>query len=144
MSEKPGGLCIETVAKIRRRRLVEGETISGIARELRLSRNTVKKYLQQSEPPTYRHRKQRSSPCKHCTLIPAQFSTLIDIRGLLVEAAAHELTVARRMRVGEVLSRDPLARGAVGVAAPLRGKDSNPIWQGVSVAESPLSTTSCR
>ena len=49
---------METVAKIRRRRLVEGETISGIARELRLSRNTVKKYLHQSEPPAYRRGEQ--------------------------------------------------------------------------------------
>jgi predicted transcriptional regulator len=45
---------METVAKIRRRHLVHGETISGIARELmRLTRNTVKKYLNQSEPPAY-------------------------------------------------------------------------------------------
>lgn len=49
---------METVAKIRRRRLVDGETISGIARELRVSRNTVKKYLNQSEPPAYRRSEQ--------------------------------------------------------------------------------------
>lgn len=49
---------METVAKIRRRHLVDGETISGIARELRLSRNTVKKYLHQTEPPAYRRREQ--------------------------------------------------------------------------------------
>jgi DNA-binding NarL/FixJ family response regulator len=36
---------VETIGKIRRRRLVQGETISGIARELGLSRNTVKKAL---------------------------------------------------------------------------------------------------
>ena len=52
---------METVAKIRRRRLVAGESISGIARELRLARNTVKKYLHQSEPPPYR-RSERSKP----------------------------------------------------------------------------------
>ena len=52
---------METVAKIRRRRLVAGESISGIARELRLARNTVKKYLHQSEPPAYR-RSERSKP----------------------------------------------------------------------------------
>ena len=50
--------CMETVAKIRRRRLVDGETISGIARELRVSRNTVKKYLNQTEPPAYRRSEQ--------------------------------------------------------------------------------------
>ncbi|MES9822612.1 MAG: IS21 family transposase [Candidatus Thiodiazotropha sp.] len=46
-------LCMETVSKIRRRRLVKGESISGIARDLNLSRNTVKKYLNQTEPPDY-------------------------------------------------------------------------------------------
>jgi transposase len=38
-------LCVETIGKIRRRRLVQGESISAIARDLGLSRNTVKKAL---------------------------------------------------------------------------------------------------
>jgi len=38
-------LCVETIGKIRRRRLVQGETISAIARDLQLSRNTVKRAL---------------------------------------------------------------------------------------------------
>jgi transposase len=38
-------LCMETIGKIRRRRLVDGESISAIARDLRLSRNTVKRAL---------------------------------------------------------------------------------------------------
>ena len=46
-------LCMETISKIRRRHLVKGETISGIARDLNLSRNTVKKYLKQTDPPEY-------------------------------------------------------------------------------------------
>jgi hypothetical protein len=49
---------METVAEIRRRHLVDGEPISGIARELRLSRNIVKKYLHQTQPPAYRRREQ--------------------------------------------------------------------------------------
>jgi len=40
-----GVLCVETIGKIRRRRLVQGESISAIARDLRLSRNTVKRAL---------------------------------------------------------------------------------------------------
>jgi transposase len=36
---------METIGKIRRRRLVDGESISAIARDLRLSRNTVKRAL---------------------------------------------------------------------------------------------------
>ena len=35
-------LCVETIGKIRRRRLVQGESISAIARDMGLSRNTVK------------------------------------------------------------------------------------------------------
>jgi len=49
---------METVAKIRRRRLVAGESLCGIARELRLSRNTVKNYLHPTEPPAYRRTEQ--------------------------------------------------------------------------------------
>ena len=36
---------METVGKIRRRHFVKGESISKIARETELSRNTVKRYL---------------------------------------------------------------------------------------------------
>jgi hypothetical protein len=38
-------LCVETIGRIRRRRLVQGESISAIARDLVLSRNTVKRAL---------------------------------------------------------------------------------------------------
>ena len=45
-------LCVETIAKIRRRHLIQGDSISSIARDFNLSRNTVRKYLQteQYEP----------------------------------------------------------------------------------------------
>lgn len=49
---------METVSKIRRRYHVKGESISSIARSLNLSRNTVKKYLNQTDQPVY----QRESP----------------------------------------------------------------------------------
>ena len=38
-------MCVETIGKIRRRRLVQGDSISAIARDLKLARNTVKKAL---------------------------------------------------------------------------------------------------
>ena len=38
-------ISVETVGKFRRRHLVNGESISRIARETGLSRNTVKRYL---------------------------------------------------------------------------------------------------
>ena len=52
-------LSVETIGKIRRRRLVEGESISEIARDLRLSRNTVKRALKfQGEAYEYRRERQ--------------------------------------------------------------------------------------
>jgi len=52
-------LCVETIGKIRRRRLVQGESISSIARELGIARNTVKKALRSNgEPLEYRRRHQ--------------------------------------------------------------------------------------
>jgi transposase len=52
-------LCMETIGKIRRRRLIDHESISEIARDLGLSRNTVKKALRSDgEPPQYRREHQ--------------------------------------------------------------------------------------
>src|ERR1700740_138518 len=52
-------LCVETIGKIRRRRLIDRETISGIARDLGLSRNTVRKALRaEGEPFEYRRKRQ--------------------------------------------------------------------------------------
>lgn len=42
-------LWMETIAKIRRRHIQEGESISSIARDLHLSRATVCKYLQDDQ-----------------------------------------------------------------------------------------------
>ncbi len=49
-------LCVETIGKIRRRRLVQGESISAIARDLGLSRNTVKRALR-SEGERFEYRR---------------------------------------------------------------------------------------
>jgi transposase len=52
-------LCVETIGKIRRRRLVQGESISAIARDLQLSRNTVKRALRfEGEALEYRRSRQ--------------------------------------------------------------------------------------
>jgi len=48
---------VETISKIRRRRLVDGESISAIARDLRLSRNTVKRALR-LESGTFEYRRE--------------------------------------------------------------------------------------
>lgn len=51
-------LIMETIAKIRRRHLVNGESISAIARSLNLSRNTVKKYINTTDEPAYQRQHQ--------------------------------------------------------------------------------------
>ena len=55
-------LCVETIGKIRRRRLVKGETISAIARDLGISRNTVKKALRSDGEPFEYHRRRQPRP----------------------------------------------------------------------------------
>jgi transposase len=49
---------METIGKIRRRHKVKGESISSIARDLNLSRNTVKKYLNAEADPFYQRERQ--------------------------------------------------------------------------------------
>jgi len=49
---------METIGKLRRRHLVKGESISAIARDLNLSRNTVKKYLKAAADPVYQRESQ--------------------------------------------------------------------------------------
>ncbi len=49
---------METIGKIRRRHKVKGESISAIARDLNLSRNTVKKYLNAEADPAYQRESQ--------------------------------------------------------------------------------------
>jgi len=51
-------ICMETINKVRTRHLVQGQSISQIARDLNLSRNTVKKYLKDDYPLSYQREKQ--------------------------------------------------------------------------------------
>lgn len=51
-------LIMETIGKIRRRHLINGESISAIARSLNLSRNTVKKHLSTSQETGYQRQRQ--------------------------------------------------------------------------------------
>ena len=51
-------LCVETIGKIRRRRLLHGESISAIARDLGLARNTVNRALR-FEGEAYEYRRTR-------------------------------------------------------------------------------------
>jgi transposase len=49
---------VETIGKIRRRGLRDGESISGLARSLQLSRNTVRKYLKDGVEQVYKRKPQ--------------------------------------------------------------------------------------
>jgi len=53
---------METALKIRRLCLVEGKSISEVARRFHLSRTTVRKYLKDDQPPTYHKRQPRARP----------------------------------------------------------------------------------
>ena len=58
LAEAAGVLCMETIGKIRRRRLRDGESISALARDFQLSRNAVKRYLKDGDKPVYRRNAQ--------------------------------------------------------------------------------------
>lgn len=66
---------METIGKIRRRKLVKNENISEIARELNLSRNTVKKYLKSGIEPSYRRRNQS---CPKLGMHQSQLATWLE------------------------------------------------------------------
>jgi transposase len=56
--ENPGVLKMELIAEIRRRHFVQGETVSAIARALKLSRPTVRKHLSTTDEPVYQRHQQ--------------------------------------------------------------------------------------
>ncbi len=55
-------MCVETIGKIRRRRLIHQDSISEIARDLGLSRNTVRKALRSGDEPFEYRRKRQPRP----------------------------------------------------------------------------------
>ena len=65
---------METIGKLRRRRWVKGEAISAIARDLKLSRNTVKKYLKAETEPYHR----RHQPCPKLGAFQSQLEDWLE------------------------------------------------------------------
>ena len=51
-------LCMETIGKIARLSLRDGESISSLAQDLKLSRNMVKRYSKKDSEPGYRRKTQ--------------------------------------------------------------------------------------
>lgn len=70
---------MESLVKLRRRHLVKGESISAIARDLNLSRNTVRKYLKADGVPVYRR---ESQPCPKLGQHAEQLETWLAQDGL--------------------------------------------------------------
>jgi transposase len=85
-------LCVETIGKIRRRRLVEGEPISAIARDLQLSRNTVKRALK-FEGEGYEYRRVRQPRPK----LGAYLATLENWLEAEEKLPARERRTAQRL-----------------------------------------------
>jgi len=53
---------METAMKVRRRILVNNESIRSVAKETGLSRNTIRKYCRDDAPPKYKHIAPNFSP----------------------------------------------------------------------------------
>ena len=64
-----GELVVETIARIRREHFIKGKTIKEIARDLKVSRNTVRKVLRSGETSFEyeRHRSRRPAWCASTT-----------------------------------------------------------------------------
>jgi len=77
---------METAMKVRRQILVEGRSIRSVSRDTGISRNTLRKYLQEDEAPTYRSKKPRPKRC------------LKDYESLLQQWYEHDLKRPKRER----------------------------------------------
>ena len=102
-------LCVETIGKIRRRRLVYGESISAIARDMGLSRNTVKRALRFEGEAFEYHRKRQPRP-----KLGAYVATLEGWLEAEAKLPARERRTAQRMYEALCLE------GYTGTAATVR------------------------
>jgi transposase len=100
---------METIGKIRRRRLVQGDSISAIARDLGLARNTVKRALRHAGE-GYEYRRQRQPQPK---LGP--FVALLEIW-----LAAEEQLPAREQRTAQRLYEALRVEGYTGAVDAVR------------------------
>ena len=82
---------METINKVRTRHLVQGKNISEIARELSLSRNTVKKYLKDDYPLSYQREKQPKP------LLGSFHSQLLDMLNHDAKLPVHRRRTAKRL-----------------------------------------------
>ncbi|MEI6720689.1 MAG: IS21 family transposase [Betaproteobacteria bacterium] len=102
-------LCVETIGKIRRRRLVQGESISAIARDLGLARNTVKRALK-FEGEAYEYRRARQ-PMRKLGPFVATLEAWLD---------AEETMPARERRTAQRLYEGLCLEGYTGAVDAVR------------------------
>ena len=89
-------LFMDVIAEIRRRRLVSKESISSIARDLKLSRPTVRKHCRTQREPVYRREKQ---PTPRLGEFQERLETWLRTERLLPKAQRR---TARRLFDGRV------------------------------------------
>ena len=99
---------METVMKLRRQILVDGKSIRAVSRETGLSRNTLRKYLKDDNPPSYNR---ISPPPKRC---------LKDFEEVLREWYDYDLKRAKReRRTAKRLYEQLLLEGYQGSYSPV-------------------------
>jgi uncharacterized protein len=114
-------LCVETIGKIRRRRLLHGESISAIARNLGLARNTVKRALR-FEGETYSVSEKSKLPV--CSIIE------VGTRGFIVTFKISRRAVNTFLTLATTGAMWPSAKGASTIPGPLpepRREHGNPL-----------------
>jgi transposase len=94
LPEQPGVIGMEFIAEIRRRHFVGGESVSAIARDLQLSRPTVRKALKALAEPAY---KRRSQPAPKLGEFTAQLAHWLDVESRLPK---RQRRTARRLFEG--------------------------------------------
>ena len=101
---------MESISKIRRWILREGQSIRSVARTTGLSRNTIKKYLKEASPPSYQR---QAPPVRH------KLCNGFDLR--LQELFGQDLKRPRReRRTAQKLYEQLVAEGYTGSYSPVQ------------------------
>ncbi|WP_428540278.1 hypothetical protein [Profundibacter sp.] len=101
---------MESVSKIRRWVLVEGRSIRSVARATGLSRNTIKKYLKDENPPSYQR---HAPPVRHklCNGFDLRLQELFD---------QDSRRPRRERRTAQKLYEQLVAEGYTGSYSPVQ------------------------
>jgi transposase-like protein len=97
-----GMLVVETIGRIRREHLVKGKSIKEIARELNMSRNTVRKVLR-SEETSFSYEREKQ-PCPKLGRWKAELDFMLAANA--TKAAPERLTLIRLFEELQALGYD--------------------------------------